>query len=71
MKPDLLDYASRQVRNRETFLLNYGYDFGIFDDLMKALYSNWSRLGKGKDKNGYSQAGLLLFEEKKGSGLNI
>jgi len=61
MQPDLLDYASRQVRNRETFLLNYGNDFGIFDDLIKALYSNWSRLGQGKDKNGYSQVGLLLF----------
>jgi len=61
MKLDLLDYASKQVRNRETFLLNYGNDFGVFDYLIKALYSNWSRLGKGKDKNGYSQAGLLLF----------
>jgi hypothetical protein len=61
MKLDLLDYASKQVRNRETFLLNYGNDFGVFDYLIKALFSNWSRLGKGKDKNGHSHAGLLLF----------
>ena len=61
MKLDLLDYASKQVRNRETFLLNYGNDFGVFDYIIKALFSNWSRLGKGKDKNGHSHAGLLLF----------
>lgn len=61
MKPDLLDYASNQVKNRETFLLNYGNDFGVFDYLMKVLFSNWSRLGTEKDKNGNYHTGLLLF----------
>jgi len=61
MNLDLLNFASTQVRNRETFLLNYGNDFSAFDYLIKTLFSNWSRLGKGKDKNGDSHAGLLLF----------
>lgn len=61
MKPDLLGYASTQVKNRETFLLNYGNDFSEFDFLISSLVSIWSRLGKEKDKIGRSHASLLLF----------
>lgn len=61
MKFDLLDYASRQIRNRETFLLNYGKEFAHFDGLVNALYSIWSRLGQEADKEGRYHSGLLLF----------
>ena len=42
-EPDLLGYTARQVRNRETFLLNFGNDFRAFDFLLGPLRSVWSR----------------------------
>jgi hypothetical protein len=56
-----LDYVATQVRNRETFLLNYGPDFHTFDSLLSALRSAWARLGSERDISGQSQAGLLPF----------
>lgn len=56
-----LEYVSRQVKNRETFLLNYGNDFRIFDLHVRALRSVWSRLAQRRDTSGGSHAGLLVF----------
>ena len=61
MKYDLLEYAATQVRNRETFLLNYGKDFGVFSSQLSALLGVWSRIGVEKDLKGQSHAPLLLF----------
>lgn len=61
MKYDLLEYAATQVRNRETFLLNYGKDFGVFNYQLGALLDAWSRIGAEKDLLGRAHAGLLLF----------
>jgi hypothetical protein len=61
MKHDLLEYAATQVRNRETFLLNYGKDFGVFTYQIGALRAVWSRIGAERDLMGQSHAGLLLF----------
>lgn len=61
MNHDLLEYAATQVRNRETFLLNYGKDFATFNYQMGILPSIWSRIGTERDLKGQSHAGLLLF----------
>ncbi len=61
VKEDLLEYAATYVRNRETFLLNYGTDFGNFDLMIKGLRSVWDRLGNEKDTSGHSHFGLLPF----------
>jgi hypothetical protein len=61
MEGQLLDYAATQVRNRETFLLNFGADLRAFEWLLAALRSTWDRLGKEKDSRGHSHAGLTLF----------
>jgi hypothetical protein len=61
MHYDLLEYAATQVRNRETFLLNYGKDFGMFDYQFGALRAVWSRIGTEKDLKDQSHVGLLLF----------
>lgn len=58
---DLLGYAAIQVRNRETFLLNFGNDFRTFEFLLDTLRSVWARLGKERDNHGRSHAGLLVF----------
>ncbi len=56
-----LDYIATQVRNRETFLLNFGRDFRIFDSSLTALRSIWARLGNERDASGRSHVGLLPF----------
>ena len=61
VKEDLLEYAATYVRNRETFLLNYGADFGNFDLMIKELRSVWAKLGNEKDTSGHSHVGLLPF----------
>lgn len=61
MEGQLLDYAATQVRNRETFLLNFGSDLRAFEWLLAALRSTWARLGKEKNSLGRSHAGLTLF----------
>jgi len=61
VKIDLLEYAATQVKNRETFLLNYGKDFRTFSYQLGALQDVWSRIGVEKDLQGRSHAGLLLF----------
>ena len=61
MRFDLLEYAATQVRNRETFLLNYGKYFGVFSYQLDSLLNVWSRIGSEKDLEGRSHAGLLIF----------
>src|SRR5713101_2694800 len=61
MKRDLLRYAATQVRNRETFLLNFGSDFRTFESLLDAFRFVWARVGKERDTTGQSHAGLLVF----------
>ncbi len=61
MNVDLLEYGARHTRNRETFLLNFGTDFRTFDLAVNDLQNTWGRLGKERDVEGQSHAGLLLF----------
>lgn len=61
VKEDLLEYAATYVRNRETFLLKYGADFGNFDLMIKRLRLVWSRLGNEKDTSGHSRVDLIPF----------
>jgi hypothetical protein len=58
---DLLDYAAIQVRNRESFLLNFRNDYHTFGLSLDNLRSIWARLGREKDTAGRSNAGLLVF----------
>lgn len=61
MEHNLVNYAATQVRNRETFLLNFGDDFRTFERLLYGLRSVWGRMGREKDSAGQSLAGLLVF----------
>lgn len=61
MKQDFLEYSATQVRNRETFLLNYGKDFRAFNYQIDAIRAVWSRIGTERDLMGKSHTGLLLF----------
>ncbi len=47
--------------NREVFLLKFGRDFGVFDQLLTLLVQIWTRIGNERDRAGHSHAGLLLF----------
>lgn len=61
MKMDFLDYAATQVRNRETFFLNYGNDFRAFSYQIDTLLAIWSRIGTEKDLLGRLHTDILLF----------
>ena len=43
------DYLGIQIRNRETFCLNYAADLRAFQSLLTDLRSIWARLGKERD----------------------
>jgi hypothetical protein len=59
--PELLEYSAAQVRNRETFLLNYPKDFRASDWMISGLQIIWSRVGRERDRQGRFHTGLLGF----------
>jgi hypothetical protein len=58
---EYLTYLATQVTNRQVFFLNFASDFRVFETLLGALRSAWSRLGSERDSSGRSHAGLLPF----------
>jgi hypothetical protein len=57
--PELLEYSAAQVRNRETFLLNYPKDFRACDWMIGGLQAIWSRISRERDRQGRFHTGLL------------
>jgi hypothetical protein len=58
---EYLTYLATQVTNRQVFFLNFASDFRVFETLLGALRSAWSRLGGERDLSGRSDVGLLPF----------
>lgn len=56
-----LDYSAHFMSNREVFLLNYGPDCRAFEAIIENFHSTFSRVGKERDTQGHSHAGLVLF----------
>jgi hypothetical protein len=56
---DLLSYSAIIARNRETFLLNYGEEFRLFDSALRNLQMTWIRVTRRRQKR-ETHVGLLL-----------